>query len=265
MHLVRALVFLFDPLEHFISLASARDELIFDFGLLFRLFLWFVVEGSSLSWRFLQGRHGTSDSDEGHDFDCFQHVQVGRVSGELKKHGSFKLAGMFALKLKKKPATPARKGVNQLSKEMPVGWRPGQPWCKRRPWKISLRRYNRLLLLHRSRISMPSASAFVCRLRPRTLPWRKSLCSRAPRIGNLQLGLVCGCVKSSNNVVLFSSERPDAVSSAARALDAFRGAVLRGSRDHWLDMKKELNKVLLRQSVMNWVEDGAEDFVVLGS
>ena len=28
MHLVRALVFLVDPLEHFISLASARDELV---------------------------------------------------------------------------------------------------------------------------------------------------------------------------------------------------------------------------------------------
>ena len=38
MHLVRALVLLVDPLEHFISLASARDELIFDFGLLGRLF-----------------------------------------------------------------------------------------------------------------------------------------------------------------------------------------------------------------------------------
>ena len=36
--------------------------------------------------------------------------------GDLKKHGSFKLAGMLALKLKKKLATPARKGVNQLSK-----------------------------------------------------------------------------------------------------------------------------------------------------
>ena len=31
--------------------------------------------------QFLQGRHGSSDSDEGHDFDCFQCVQVGRVSG----------------------------------------------------------------------------------------------------------------------------------------------------------------------------------------
>ena len=42
MHLVRALVFLVDPLEHFISSAFARDELIFDFGLLGRLFcgLW---------------------------------------------------------------------------------------------------------------------------------------------------------------------------------------------------------------------------------
>ena len=34
---------------------------------------------------------------------------MGVASGELKKHGSFKLAGMLALKLKKKPATPARK------------------------------------------------------------------------------------------------------------------------------------------------------------
>ena len=47
MHLVRALVFLVDPLEHFISVASARDELIFYFGLPGRLFWWFVVEGSS--------------------------------------------------------------------------------------------------------------------------------------------------------------------------------------------------------------------------
>ena len=80
------------------------------------------------------------------------------------------------------------------------------------------------------------------------------ICSRAARIGNLQLGL-----KSSNNAVLFLLRaRPDAVSSA---LDAFRGAVQRGSRDHWLDMKKELNKLVLRQSVMNWVED----FLALGS
>ena len=71
-------------------------------------------------------------------------------------------------------------------------------------------------------------------------------------------------MKSSNNVVLFLLRvRPDAVSSAARTLDAFRGAVLRRNRDHWLDMKKERNKVVVRQSVMNWVEDGAEDFVAL--
>merc|ERR1712211_117575 len=38
------------------------------------------------------------------------------VAGEeLKKTGSFKLAG--ALNLKKKPATPARKGVNPFTKE----------------------------------------------------------------------------------------------------------------------------------------------------
>merc|ERR1712146_41910 len=34
---------------------------------------------------------------------------------ELKKNGSFKLAG--ALKMKKKPAQPARKGVNPFTKE----------------------------------------------------------------------------------------------------------------------------------------------------
>merc|ERR1712046_260417 len=36
---------------------------------------------------------------------------------ELKKNGSFKLAGSLNLKLKKKPATPARKGVNPFTKE----------------------------------------------------------------------------------------------------------------------------------------------------
>merc|ERR1711939_1126800 len=37
--------------------------------------------------------------------------------GEIKKNGSFKLAGMLNLKLKKKPATPARKGLNPFTKE----------------------------------------------------------------------------------------------------------------------------------------------------
>merc|ERR1711982_37877 len=36
---------------------------------------------------------------------------------ELKKSGSFKLAGRLNLKLKKKAATPARKGVNPFTKE----------------------------------------------------------------------------------------------------------------------------------------------------
>merc|ERR1712007_349816 len=42
---------------------------------------------------------------------------MGVASGELKKNGSFKLAGMLNMKLKKKPATPARKGVNPFTKE----------------------------------------------------------------------------------------------------------------------------------------------------
>ena len=67
-----------------------------------------MVEGRSLSRRFRLSRHGTSDSDEGHDFDCFQCVQVGRASGELKKHGSFK---------RREPALQRNA----------VGWRPGQP------------------------------------------------------------------------------------------------------------------------------------------
>merc|ERR1712007_391273 len=36
---------------------------------------------------------------------------------ELKKSGSFKLGGALRMKLKKKPATPARKGVNPFTKE----------------------------------------------------------------------------------------------------------------------------------------------------
>merc|ERR1719305_1311535 len=37
--------------------------------------------------------------------------------GEIKKNGSFKIAGMLNLKLKKKPATPAKKGINPFTKE----------------------------------------------------------------------------------------------------------------------------------------------------
>merc|ERR1712187_687935 len=36
---------------------------------------------------------------------------------QLKKNGSFKFAGALNLKLKKKPATPARKGINPFTKE----------------------------------------------------------------------------------------------------------------------------------------------------
>merc|ERR1712064_177023 len=42
---------------------------------------------------------------------------VAVAAGELKKSGAFKLAGVLNLKLKKKPATPARKGVNPFTKE----------------------------------------------------------------------------------------------------------------------------------------------------
>ena len=39
------------------------------------------------------------------------------AAGELKKSGSFKLAGALNLKLKKKPAQAARKGVNPFTEE----------------------------------------------------------------------------------------------------------------------------------------------------
>merc|ERR1711907_626013 len=42
-------------------------------------------------------------------------VQI--AAEQLKKNGSFKLAGALNLKLKKKPARPARKGVNPFTKE----------------------------------------------------------------------------------------------------------------------------------------------------
>merc|ERR1719163_2301344 len=39
------------------------------------------------------------------------------AADQIKKNGTFKVAGMLNLKLKKKPATPARKGVNPFTKE----------------------------------------------------------------------------------------------------------------------------------------------------
>merc|ERR1711877_27781 len=42
---------------------------------------------------------------------------VSVAAAELKKNGQFKLAGALNMKLKKKPATAARKGVNPFTKE----------------------------------------------------------------------------------------------------------------------------------------------------
>merc|ERR1719390_350249 len=42
---------------------------------------------------------------------------MGVAVAELKKSGSFKLGGMLNMKLKNKPATKARKGINPFTKE----------------------------------------------------------------------------------------------------------------------------------------------------
>merc|ERR1712125_234781 len=42
---------------------------------------------------------------------------VNVAAEQLKKNGSFNLAGALNMKLKKKPARPARKGVNPFTKE----------------------------------------------------------------------------------------------------------------------------------------------------
>merc|ERR1719223_2143737 len=39
------------------------------------------------------------------------------AASELKKTGAFKVGGVLNMKLKKKPAKPARKGVNPFTKE----------------------------------------------------------------------------------------------------------------------------------------------------
>merc|ERR1712178_103673 len=39
------------------------------------------------------------------------------AASELKKNGSFKFGGVLNMKLKKKPAKPARKGINPFTKE----------------------------------------------------------------------------------------------------------------------------------------------------
>merc|ERR1712039_236714 len=44
-------------------------------------------------------------------------AMLGVAATQLKKFGAFKIAGALNLKLKQKPATPARKGVNPFTKE----------------------------------------------------------------------------------------------------------------------------------------------------
>merc|ERR1712183_946076 len=48
--------------------------------------------------------------------DCVE-AYMAVAAAQLKSAGSFKLAGAINMKLKKKPATPARKGVNPFTKE----------------------------------------------------------------------------------------------------------------------------------------------------
>merc|ERR1719386_683920 len=47
---------------------------------------------------------------------AIEHV-VNIAATEMKKTGSFKLAGLLNMKLKNKPAQPARKGVNPFTRE----------------------------------------------------------------------------------------------------------------------------------------------------
>merc|ERR1719484_496148 len=42
---------------------------------------------------------------------------LGLAAAQIKKNGSFKVAGALNLKLKVRPAAPARKGVNPFTKE----------------------------------------------------------------------------------------------------------------------------------------------------
>merc|ERR1711904_486783 len=44
-------------------------------------------------------------------------AMMGVAAEQVKKSGSFKLAGMLNMKLKSKPATKARKGINPFTKE----------------------------------------------------------------------------------------------------------------------------------------------------
>merc|ERR1719210_1154107 len=51
------------------------------------------------------------------DVKAVVEAYMGVCASELKKTGSFKIGQALKLKLKRKPATPARKGVNPFTKE----------------------------------------------------------------------------------------------------------------------------------------------------
>ena len=57
---------------------------------------------------------------------------MGVAADQLKKNGAFKIAGMLNLKLKKKAATKARKGVSPFTKEPCVFNRLQQDGLRRR-------------------------------------------------------------------------------------------------------------------------------------
>merc|ERR1711953_1131521 len=61
---------------------------------------------------------------------------MGVAAAQLKKVGSFKLAGALNLKLKQRAATPARKGINPFTKEPCVfKAKPASKTVKARPLK----------------------------------------------------------------------------------------------------------------------------------
>merc|ERR1712166_1204901 len=66
---------------------------------------------------------------KGKDVKAVVEAVMGVAVSELKKNGSFKLAGMMNMKLKNKPATKARKGVNPFTKE-PCVFK-AKPACKK--------------------------------------------------------------------------------------------------------------------------------------
>merc|ERR1712196_503314 len=66
--------------------------------------------------RGLQLRGGVNWS-QGQDVKAAIEGVIEVAAAELKKNGSFKLGGAINMKLKKKPAQPARKGVNPFTKE----------------------------------------------------------------------------------------------------------------------------------------------------